>query len=556
MISLDEAHALVAAHLAPLPPSDRAPGDALGCRLAAPLVARGALPTCDDSAMDGWAIRAERVAGASRQSPVWLSPQEARPIATGDPIPAGADAVLPLELARQEGDRVGALLPVPRGANIRRVGEDVAAGAVLFPAGALIDATVALAAASLGERTIPVRPRLRAAVLPVGSHVASGRPDATGIAIHAALDGLHVASALLEPAGADAAEVAERIRSASRGVDLLVTAGAASVGANDVVPAALARLEATRVFHGVSIKPGKPVGLWRLGDAAILVLPGSPSAALACFDSIGRAVCARLAGAPPPAPIHAAAGRAIERRRGKTGLLRGRLVSTPAGLQFFASPKQGPSQVSAVADTNALALIPPQVEAIASGDPLRVLPLGEIPAEESGPRAVAICGLSGAGKTWLVERLLARLSEKGVRAATVKNDAHGFDPDPPGKDTARHRAAGAVATILVGPSRTASVREGALALEEAVRRAAIEAEVVLVEGFKSDRTLPKIEVAARGRERVHAAPLLALVTDRDQPDAGAPVFGTGEADLDALCDVVLGACRTGSPSRSTWTRAL
>lgn len=542
MIAFDEALALVAESLAPLPPIRLEPRLALGCRLAAPLLARIALPPCDDSAMDGWAVRAEQVAGASRESPTWLAaPLEARPIATGDPIPEGADAVVPLELARQEWSRVGVLLPVAKGANIRRAGEDVAAGSEVVPAGALVDATVALAAAALGEEALPVRPRLRAAVLPVGSHAASGRPDSTGIAIHAALGGMNVASTLLEPTMGDAAAVAERIRSSSRGADVLVTVGAASVGEDDVVPAALASLEATRIFHGVSIKPGKPVGLWRLGDTAIVVLPGSPSAALACFDTVGRTVCATLAGGPPPAPIHAAAGRPIERRKGKTGLLRGRLVSTAMGLRFFASPKQGPSQVSAVAGTNALAMIPPQVESIPAGGPLRVLALGEIPAEAIEPRAVAICGLSGAGKTWLVVSLVERLTAKGVRVATVKHDAHGFDPDPPGKDTARQRAAGAVSTILVGPSRTALVHEGALGLHEAIRRYAIDADVVLVEGFKADRTLPKIEIAARGRERVHAAPLLALVTDDDHTDEGVPVFGTTEADLDALCAIVLEA---------------
>ena len=539
MISLDEALALVAESLAPLPPIGLETRLALGGRLAAPIVARIALPSSDDAAMDGWAVRAEQVAVASREEPAWLeAPREARPIATGDPIPAGADAVVPLELARQEGSRVGVLLPVAKGANIRRAGEDVAAGSELVPAGALVDATVALAAAALGEAALPIRPRLRAAVLPVGSHVASGRPDAAGIAIHAALGGMNVSSTLLDHAAGGAAEVAELIRASCREADLLITVGAASVGANDVVPAALASLEATKIFHGVSIKPGKPVGLWRLGDGAIVVLPGSPSAALACFDTIGRAACARLVGGPPPALLHAAAGRAIGRRKGKTGLLRGRLASTPSGLRFHASPKQGPSQVSAVAGTNALAVIPPQVESIPAGGALRVLALGEIPAETIEPRAVAICGLSGAGKTWLVERLVERLTAKGVRVATVKHDAHGFDPDPPGKDTARHRAAGAVSTILVGPSRAALVHEGALELREAVRRCAIDADLVLVEGFKADRTLPKIEIAARGRERVHAAPLLALVTDADHRDAGVPVFGTSEAELDALCAIV------------------
>ena len=540
MISFDEALALVAARVAPLPPVDRGIAQALGARLAAPLVASGALPAHDDAAMDGWAIRAALAKDASRETPAWLEEgREAVPIATGDEIPEGADSVVPLELARREGSRVGVLLPPAPDANIRRRGEDVAVGTVLVPAGAKVDATVALAAAALGNEILRIHPRIRAAVLPVGAHVASGRPDATGIAIHAAIEGLGASSTLLDHAAGGAAEVAARISAGVRDVDLFVTVGAASVGRDDVVPTALDSLGWTQIFHGVSVKPGKPVGLWLHGAAAILVLPGSPAAALACFDAIGRAICARLAGAPPQDAVHAVAARSIERRRGKTGLLRGRLVSTPAGLRFSASPKQGPSQVSAVADTNALALIPPQVDMVSAGESLRVLPLGEIFAEEAPPKAVAICGLSGAGKTWLVERLVGRLTAKGLRVATVKHDAHGFDAEPPGKDTARHRAAGAVATVLVGPSRTMQVQERALDLDEAIRRAARGADVVIVEGFKRDRSLPKIEVAARGRERIHSAPLLALVTDVLGATADAPVLGTSERDLDELCRMVL-----------------
>ncbi|HEY0838941.1 MAG TPA: molybdopterin-guanine dinucleotide biosynthesis protein B [Vulgatibacter sp.] len=602
MISYDEALSLVAIHVAPLPPTACEPRQMLGCRLAAPLVAPGPLPACDDAAMDGWAIRAETTAGASREAPVWLeigtrareSPAWLQPgsqaleISTGDPIPSGADSVVPLELARPEGDRIAVLLPVEPGANVRRQGEDVAAGRLLVPAGARVDATVALTAAALGLTTLSIHPRLRAAVLPVGDHVAAGRPDATGVAIHAALDGMGASSALLGPVAGAPEEVAALLRAAAARVDLLVTVGAASVGTGDVVPAALEAMGARKIFHGVSIKPGKPVGLWLADGSTILVLPGSPAAALACFDSIGRSVSERLAGGEPPGLLHALAGATISRRKGKTGLLRGRLVSTPGGLRFDAAEKQGPSQVSAVADTNALAVIPPQVESIAAGDALRVISLGPIPAVAREVPAVAICGLSGSGKTWLLERLIARLSEKGLRVATVKHDVHGFEADPPGKDTALHRAAGAIATALVGPARSAVVTEGEVGLPDAVRLVATAADLVLVEGFKAERTLPKIEVAARGRERVHAAPLLALVTDvprprvgmihglsraggeqaKEAPSAresiestrggaidsqalsaeGAPVLGFGDEDLDRLAALVEALTFRGPPA--------
>jgi len=127
MIRYDEALARIHASLAPLPPVERAPLRLLGCHLAAPLVAPGPLPACDDGAMDGYAIRATAVEAASREAPVRLRlGVDALPIATGDPVPPGMDAVVPLEWTRRASDEVVAvLLPVAPGANVRRRGEDV-----------------------------------------------------------------------------------------------------------------------------------------------------------------------------------------------------------------------------------------------------------------------------------------------------------------------------------------------------------------------------------------------------------------------------------------------
>src|SRR5690606_4902426 len=134
----------------PLPPVELPPLRLLGCRLAADLVAPGPLPPCDDAAMDGFALRAAATGGASREQPRTLAiGTEALPIATGDPLPAGMDAVVPIEWTRPDGPRVEVLLPVEPGANVRRRGEDVEAGEVVAPAGLRVDAGLVLAAASL-----------------------------------------------------------------------------------------------------------------------------------------------------------------------------------------------------------------------------------------------------------------------------------------------------------------------------------------------------------------------------------------------------------------------
>ncbi|WP_373048644.1 molybdopterin-guanine dinucleotide biosynthesis protein B [Vulgatibacter sp.] len=540
MIRYDEALARIRTGIAPLEAVELPPLRALGCHLAAPLVAPVALPPCDDSAMDGFAIRAASCVGASREAPALLPIGDgAEPIATGDPLPAWADAVAPIEWVRIEGERIAVLRAVEPGANVRRRGEDVEPGDVVAPAGARVDAGIVLAAASLGLARIRVVRRVRVAVLPVGHHLAAGRPDATGPAVVAAVRAWGALARLLPPATGDVCAVAERIESALRSADLLITAGAASVGESDVVPATVERMGAELLFHGVSIKPGKPIGVARHEGRTLLLVPGSPTAALAGLEGIGRQVHACLAGDPVGvAPVATRLGAPLDRRKGKTGLLRGKVHAAGGGLVFTAAKKQGPAQIAAVAGTNALAVIPPDVEAIDAGNDLPVLLLDRPEVRAEAARVVAVCGYSGAGKTWVVEQLVARLTARGLRVATVKHDGCGGATEESDSDTAKHRAAGAFATTLVDDAGTV-VRSGPLPLARiAADHLARGADLVIAEGFKTDRAVPKIEVAARGRERVHAAPLLAYATD-GEPEMSAPSFAPDAAGMDALAQLIL-----------------
>ena len=538
MIRYDEAIGRIRARIAPLPAVELPPLRLLGCHLAAPLVAPLALPPCDDSAMDGFAVRAADTAGASRAAPRVLD--RAAAIATGDPVPAGCDAVVPVEWAHVEGDRVEVFHAVEPGANVRRRGEDVQTGDVVAPAGTRVDAGLVLAAASLGVERLAARRRVRAVVLPVGHHLAAGRPDATGPAVVASLRAWGAAARLLAPATGDAAAVAARIAAAARTADLVITCGAASVGESDVVPSAVASLGAELLFHGVAIKPGKPVGVALYERRALLLLPGSPTAALAGLEGIGRAVHARLAGDPVGVePLAVRLAAPLRRRRGKTGLLRGSVRAEGAGLVFEAAAKQGPAQISAVVGTNALAVIPPDVEALDAGVTLPALLLGSPRVASPRARTIVVCGWSGAGKTWVVEQLVRRLAAAGLRVATVKHDGCGAEAEPAEKDTAVHRAAGAVATTLLGENAAISVRGTGITLEDAATdHLARGADLVIAEGFKAAEGLPKIEVAARGRERVHAAPLLALVTDRGE-GGEAPVLRPDGRGMDELAALVL-----------------
>jgi molybdopterin molybdotransferase len=288
--------------------------EAHGRFLAAGVAASRALPGCDNSAMDGWAVRAEETRGANRDRPARLrvvdtvyaghlprcalKPGEAARVFTGAPLPSGADAVVRQEAARASADgaHVDLFIQVSPGHDLRRAGEEVAAGTALFPAGQRVDATVLGVLASLGEATALVRPAPRVAVVATGDElVPPGQPARP----HQVFESNRVlVAALAREAGAevsflarsrdDEAELGGHLERLAPQVDVLITTGGASVGDRDCVKRVLTRLGARFLVDGVALKPGKPVAVARLGSTAVVVLPGNPGAATVAFDQFAR----------------------------------------------------------------------------------------------------------------------------------------------------------------------------------------------------------------------------------------------------------------------------
>lgn len=217
-------------------------------------------------------------------------------ITTGGSIPSGCDAVLVAERARLSADRRELIIdrPVPPGANIRCQGEDVIAGETILSAGTKIDAAALGALACYGVTTVDVRRQPHIAVLTTGDELATlgngdlgsvGVIDSNGpmVAAQACEAGAQV---WLAPAVDKASAIATAIDRtiAERRPDIIVSTGGVSVGQRDRVPEALARLGATVWFHGVSMRPGKPVLFATLPDGTLFFgLPGNPVAAFLGF---------------------------------------------------------------------------------------------------------------------------------------------------------------------------------------------------------------------------------------------------------------------------------
>ena len=303
-------HARVVADLITEPePRSLMLADAAGHVLAADVSAARGLPPFDNSAMDGYAVRAADIAGATAEAPVWLlvaqdipagrgdapalAPGTAHRIMTGAAMPDGADGVVQVELTNGGVDVVRVDGPSEPGRFVRRAGEDVQPGEVVLRAGAVLGAAQLGLLAALGEPTVSVVPPLRVVVLSTGSElVEPGQPLRHG-QIHES-NGIMLATAV-RAAGAYAEQVhfvpddVDAFRSAFdkfRDFDLVLTSGGVSAGAFEVVKDAL--VDEDVEFVKVAMQPGMPQGAGRFRGIPIITLPGNPVSSLVSFEVFVR----------------------------------------------------------------------------------------------------------------------------------------------------------------------------------------------------------------------------------------------------------------------------
>jgi molybdopterin molybdotransferase len=394
LISFEEAQRLVFEHVSPLP-AERVPiAEAYGRVAAENVPAAVDLPPFDSSAMDGFAVRAEDTPGllpvvfhvaAGSPAPRPLEPGEAMGIATGGALPAGADAVIPIEYVVQKDNRIEIAEPVALGANVRPVGGDLRENDAVVSAGTMLGPAQvgALAAAGVAQVSCGCRPR--AAVLATGSELRPpGEPLRPGQIYEA--NGL-ILDAQLRSAGAEVERlpsVADDERAhrdaIARGLeaDVLLTTGGVSVGVHDLVRQVEAELGVREVFWGVAVKPGKPISFGVRGGRPVFGLPGNPVSALVGFELFVRPAVLALQGAAEPGPDWER-GRLVESVRANPGrdeLVRARARVDEEGINLEPLAGRESHMIARAAGANALVLVPRGAGELAAGSTVRYLRLG------------------------------------------------------------------------------------------------------------------------------------------------------------------------------------
>ena len=388
--------------IGPLTAYDQPLVESLGLPLHEAFVSEIDLPRFDNASMDGYAVRASDIAGASETSPVVLpvvgeiaagsskpfaiSAGTAVKIMTGAPIPRGADAVVPYEATDRGNNRVSIREAAEAGARIRLRATDVTTGDEVLPAGTVLGPREIGLLASLGAPRVRARPRPRVVVMSTGSEL---REPGSHLDYDSINDGnSYMLAAAVRAAGAicyrvgavdDNPKTFRRVLSDQLvRADLVVTSGGISKGDHDVVKETLSAL-GTVDFVEVAMQPGKPQGFGKVFDeqTPIITLPGNSVSAYVSFEVFVLPAIRRMMGRTPyrRPMVHAVLAQDVTSRPGVRQYLRGVFEVTHRGAKVTPIEATGSHLVGDLAQANALIIVGEDQTALNMGDTVRTLVL-------------------------------------------------------------------------------------------------------------------------------------------------------------------------------------
>ena len=587
MISVEEALEKILSYVEVLEPERRPILDCLGQVLAEDVYSTIDIPPLDNSAMDGYAVRAEDTYGAGESSPVYLAvvgevaagslptrevePTTAIRIMTGAPLPDGADAVVQFEdtdeMTRKSsgGDlsQIGILRQAKKRLNVRNRGEDIAKGSLVLEKGRVLRPQEIGVLASLGRSTALVIRRPIVAILATGDElIAVDQPLAPG-KIHdsntytiAAEVSRYGGIPRILGIGRDSIQSLTEKIDEGLDADMLITSGGVSKGDYDIVKDVLAE-HGEVGFWTVRMKPGKPLAFGimknvegsRKRQVPHLGLPGNPVSSMITFEQFARPAISKMMGKKTltKPTIRAIIEANIANSDGRRVFAR--VIVTRRDGQYYASVTgpQGSGILTSIAKANGLAVIPETSKGVKAGEVVEVQMLDwmEEQGEQKMSPIVAIVGKSQSGKTMLVEQLIPELKKRGYRIAALKHSHCGIEIDHPGKDSWKFTQAGSDAVCISSPDKLAFIRNlnCELKVEEVTPILGSEFDLVLAEGFKKSE-IRKIEVHRKelGDDLICSPEELSAIVTDSPPDSSVadgfklPVFGS--SDTVAIADFI------------------
>ncbi|TCO48467.1 molybdopterin molybdotransferase [Kribbella antiqua] len=401
---MDEHLEVVLGRVRALPAFDQPLMEAVGLVLCEDVVSGLSLPGFDNSAMDGYAVQAGDLAGASQDNPISLpvvgeiaagrvepivvTPGTCVRIMTGAPMPRGADSVVPVEWTDGGTANVRISQQPPLGASVRRAGEDVQAGEKVLDRDTVLGPRQIAVLAAVGRARVSARPRPRVVVVSTGaelrepgSRLGEGQIyDSNSYTLAAAA---REAGAVVYRVGIvddDPKRIMDTLSDQLVRADLVITTGGVSKGAYDVVKEVLTKL-GTVDFPEVSMQPGKPQGFGVLGEdeVPIFTLPGNPVSAYVSFEVFVRPALRKLMGQMPyqRQAVQGVSLDGFKSPAGKRQFVRAAASSSDEGWMASTVGGHGSHLLGGLSRSNALIVVPEDVTTVRAGDQVELLLLDE-----------------------------------------------------------------------------------------------------------------------------------------------------------------------------------
>lgn len=397
LLSVEDAREHVLSAVPTLVPLELPLTDAFGCVSARDVVSSIDLPAFASSAMDGFAVRAADVDRATPEVPAELKlvgrsmighrPEatvgigEAVQIATGAPIPSGADAIIPIENAARQGDLVRLFERADPGRHVRPVGEDVKEGQVLVERGKRLGPPELGLLANAGHPTPLVHPRPRVVVISTGDELIPPTEtpdfgqvrDSNAFTIFGALREVGAQPVLAGIVPDDVEAFREAVFAYEIQADAFISSGGVSVGERDVVKAAFFRRGDVE-FYKVAMQPGMPQGFGNVEGKPYWGLPGNPVSVFVSFEQFVRPALLKMMGrtALMRPEVTATLTQDIAGPRGKAQFARVVVRRELDGWQATPTGPRGSNLISTVARANGLAIVPAGIEVAPAGSQVRV----------------------------------------------------------------------------------------------------------------------------------------------------------------------------------------